>query len=151
MSVEDVGDWTNPNASKGGFVRSALILTGSILAVAAPLGLFSIATGQPGSGGPWGVAAAAAICLVAGWLADAVAAIVYRAVSALAAMLVGMAMRLLPPLFVCLVLAVQGGGREHLAFVLYLLTFYLVTLTLDTWWAVQRVSSGSSHLEKRPS
>jgi hypothetical protein len=151
MSDEDMGDWSNPNATNRSFVRSALILAGSIVAIAAPLCLFSIATEQSGSGGPWGVLAAAAVCLFAGWSADAAAAIVHRGAYPLVAPLAGMAVRLLPPLFVCLALAVQGDGREHLAFVVYLLTFYLVTLSLDTWWAVQRIAGPSSQLHKRQS
>jgi hypothetical protein len=151
MSVEDIGDWTNPNASNRGFVRSALILAGSTLAIAAPLCLFAIVTAQPGLGGPWGVAAAAAVCLFAGWAADAVAAIVQRFAPPHAALLSAMAVRSSPPLLVCMLLAVQGGGREHLAFVVYLLTFYLVVLTLDTWWAVRRVADASSQSNRSSS
>ena len=149
MSVEDMGGWMHPNATNGGFVRSVLVLAGSILAIAAPLGLFSFATEQSGSAGPAGVAAAAVICLLAGCAADGVAAIVHRAGSPLAALLAGMALRLAPPLGVCLFLAMRGGGREHLAFVVYLLTFYLVTLTLDTRWAVQRVAGASARSHTR--
>ena len=150
MSVEDI-DWTNPNATNRGFARSALMLAGSIMAIAAPLFLFSIATEKTGSGGPGGVAAAAAICIVAGWSADTVATLAHRAISPLAALLAGMAGRSLPPLMFCLVLAAKGGGREHLAFVVYLLTFYLVILTLDTWWAVQRVGDAAPHAPRRSS
>jgi hypothetical protein len=139
--MSDLGDWTNPNATNRGFVRSALILAGSILAIAAPLCLLSIATEQTGLGGPPGVAIAAAVCLLAGWASDGAAAFVHRAVSPLAALLAGMSLRLVPPLVVCMLLALRGGGRDHLAFVVYLLAFYFVTLALDTWWAVKRVGA----------
>ena len=151
MSDEELGDWSNPNATKCGIVRSGLVLVGSILAIAVPLCLLSVAMEQAGLNGPAGVIGAAAVCLFAGLSADAAAALANRAASPLVALLVGMALRSLPPLIVCLILAVQGGGREHLPFVVYLLTFYLVTLALDTWWAVLRVAGTASHLNQRPS
>jgi hypothetical protein len=143
MSVADVDEWSNPRETNPSFMRSAMILTGTIVAIAAAFCLFAIATEQPGSGGPWGVAAAAAVCLLAGAAAEVLGAVVHRAGSPLAALLAGMALRSTPPLAVCMALALRGGGREHLAFVVYLLTLYLVTLTLDTWWAVQRVAGAS--------
>jgi hypothetical protein len=148
-AMSEIGEWTNPGATKRCFVRSALILAGSILAIAAPLCLLSIAMEQSGLSGPAGVAIAAAVCLVAGWASDGVAAIVHRTVSPLAAMLVGMSLRLMPPLVVCMLLALRGDGREYLPFVVYLLTFYLVTLALDTWWAVKRVSGAAVRPQSR--
>jgi hypothetical protein len=149
MNVEDSGDWMNPNATTRGFVRSALILAGSILAIAAPLCLLSLAMKQTGLGGPAGVAIAAAVCLLAGWASDGVVAIVHRTVNPLAALLVGMSLRLLPPLIVCMLLALRGAGRDYLAFVVYLLTFYFVTLALDTWWAVKRVARRPARSQNR--
>ncbi|MEX2309374.1 MAG: hypothetical protein WD738_17375 [Pirellulales bacterium] len=149
MSVEDIGDWMNLNATNRGIVHSALILAGSIVVIAAPLCLLSIVMGLSGSGGPWGVSAAAAVCILAGVAADGVAALVQRAASPLASLLAGMTLRLLPPLVVCLILALREGGSDHLAFVVYLLVFYLVILSLDTWWAVQRVPGRSGHSNHR--
>jgi hypothetical protein len=140
MSIEAMGGWTT-NATHRSFVRSALVLLGSILTLAVPLVLLTLALEQTGTAGPWGVVAAAVICSVAGVSADGVSALLHRAGSPLGAMLGGMMFRLLPPLAVCLLLALQGGGREHLAFVFYLLAFYAVILALDTWWAVQRAGS----------
>jgi hypothetical protein len=48
-----------------------------------------------------------------------------------------------------MLLALQDGGREHLAFVVYLLTFYFVTLALDTWWAVKRVAGAAARSHTR--
>jgi hypothetical protein len=149
MSADDTAGWMNPNAANRSFAYSALILAGSIVPIAAPLCLLSVLTGQSGSGGPLGVWIAAAICVFAGLAADGAAALVQRAGSTLAAMLAGMTLRLLPPLVVCLVLALRGGGREHLPFVVYLLLFYLVVLSLDTWWAVQRVPGTPGHSNNR--
>ncbi len=56
-----------------------------------------------------------------------------------------MAIRMVPPLAICVVLAAQGAdGREHLAFIGYLLAFYLVTLAVETWLAVKRVRNHAS-------
>lgn len=140
MNVETMGGWSNANAANRGFVRSAMILAGATLVIAVVLCLVAVATSQTGSGGPWGVAAAAAICLLGGWAAEGVATLVHRAGSPLGAFFAGMALRLFPPLLVCTFLAMQGGGRQHLAFIVYLLTFYFMALALDTWWAVQRTA-----------
>jgi hypothetical protein len=62
-------------------------------------------------------------------------------------MLVGMAVRMGPPLVICLVLAAQGAnGREHLAFIVYLLLFYVATLAVETWLAAIRASKNASSL-----
>jgi hypothetical protein len=103
--------------------------------------ILPFSVGRPGTAGPAGLAAAAAICLLAGWASEAVACYVLATRTPLVRMLVGMAIRMLPPLAVCLALAAQGAsGRQHLPFVCYLLTFYLVTLALETWLAVGRAA-----------
>ena len=136
----------DPNSSPfRGLVRPALLLAGCIVTVA--LVLLPFAMGRSGSNGPLGLAAAAAICLAAGWVAEAMAYALSRSVAPLGVMLLGMAVRMIPPLGICLFLAAQGAsGRQYLAFICYLLTFYLVTLALETWLTVKRVSGDSSHL-----
>jgi hypothetical protein len=55
------------------------------------------------------------------------------------AVFVGMFVRMLIPLGVCMpILATGQHGRVYLFFVGYLLTFYMVTLALETWIAVKR-------------
>jgi hypothetical protein len=139
---------TSGPAIMHGFVRSAMLLAACILAVA--LLLMPIAVRQSGSGGPVGLAIAAAICLASGWLSELIAALLSRA-TPLAATLVGMMVRMLLPLGVCVALAATGqDGREHLAFIGYLLTFYIVTLVLETRLAVKRASSHSTSLRQTP-
>jgi len=88
-----------------------------------------------------GLAVAAAICLVAGWIAELLAFMLHGRVMPLAVMLLGMAVRMLPPLGICVALAARGSsGRDHLAFIVYLLAFYLITLALETWLTVGRVA-----------
>lgn len=131
------------------FVRSALFVAACILVVA--LVLFPISTRQVGTGGPLWLAAAAAICLLSACVAEGIGCLLSRTGSHLAAMLFSMAVRSTPPLAVCLVLAASGGsGRQHLAFVCYLLAFYFVTLTAETWLAVKRVGNKTSKLETSP-
>lgn len=123
-------------------MRSALMLSGCVLLVALLIAPF--AAGKSGSGGPGGLALAAAICLLAGWAAESLSCVLHGRVTPLAVMLLGMAIRMAPPLGICLVLAAQGArGREHLAFIVYLLAFYLVTLAMETWLTVSRVAQAT--------
>ncbi len=130
-----------------GVGRSALTLTAGVIAVA--VALLPLASQRSGSAGTLGLAAAAGICLVSGIAAECIVAILTRASSPLAGQLSGMMVRLLLPLAVCLVLALQGfGGRENLAFVGYLLAFYVATLAFETWLAVKRVSGRRESLRR---
>jgi hypothetical protein len=123
-------------------MRSALMLSGCVLLVALPIAPF--AAGKSGSGGLAGLGLAAAICLLAGWAAESLSCVLHGRVTPLAVMLLGMAIRMAPPLGICLVLAAQGArGREHLAFIVYLLAFYLVTLAMETWLTVSRVAQAT--------
>lgn len=119
------------------------MLTGCVLVVALLLAPFAVV--RTGSGGLGGLALAAAICLLAGWAAESFACILQNRVMPLALMLLGMTLRMVPPLGVCVALAAQGiSGRAHLAFIFYLLAFYLVTLALETWLTVSRVAATNS-------
>ena len=134
-----MGEAISSMTTRGSFLRSALVLAGCVLVVVLLILPFSV--GRSGTSGPAGLAMAAAICLLAGWAAEALACFVLPARTPLASLLAGMAIRMLPPLAVCCVLAALGAnGRHHLAFVCYLLTFYLLTLALETWLAVGRVA-----------
>jgi hypothetical protein len=131
------------NGARASFLRSVLLLGGCVLLVAMLIAPF--AAGKTGSAGLAGLAVAAAICLVAGVVAESLAFVLGDRVMPLAVMLLGMAVRMLPPLGVCVALAAQGvSGREHLAFIFYLLAFYLVTLAFETWLTVGRIANTSS-------
>ena len=133
-----------PHAS---FLRSVLALTGSVMLVALLLAPFAAV--RTGSGGIGGLALAAGICLVAGWVAEALAALLHDRVMPLAVMLLGMAIRMLPPLGICVALAAQGiSGRANMAFIFYLLAFYLVTLALETWLTVSRLANSNSSIPR---
>jgi hypothetical protein len=122
-----------------GFMRSALMLAGCVLLFA--LLIAPLAAGKSGSGSLAGLALAAATCLLTGWAAESLACWLHGRVMPLAVMLLSMAIRMVPPLGICVALAALGaGGRAHLAFIAYLLTFYLVTLALETWLAVGRLA-----------
>ena len=74
---------------------------------------------RTGSGGLGGLALAAAICLLAGWAAEAFACVLQNRVMPLALMLLGMTLRMVPPLGVCVALAAQGiSGRAAPGFYL---------------------------------
>jgi hypothetical protein len=119
-----------------------LLLTACVLAVA--LLLVPVAIQQDGTGGSLGLLVAALICWLSGLVADASALYLSRAVSPLAGMMSAMAVRMILPLTVCVALAAMGqGGRQHLAFIGYLVAFYIATLALETWLAVKRVAGPS--------
>jgi len=106
--------------------------------------LVPFAARQTDMNGLLGLASAAAICLLAAWCAEGVSCALTRTGAHLSAMLLSMALRFIPPLAVCFVLAASGAsGQQHLAFVCYLLVFYLATLAVETWLAVKRVNVAS--------
>jgi hypothetical protein len=121
-----------------GFVRSAIMLSACILAAA--LLVMPFALQKPGSSGPLGVAIAAAICLLSGLISEAIASALSS--TPLGATLIGMMVRMVLPLGICVAILASGQtGRQHLAFICYLLAFYMVTLVLETCLAVKRASS----------
>jgi hypothetical protein len=125
-----------------GFVRSALMLLACISVVA--LALIPIAWRGAGTGGLAGLAVAAGICLVAGLAAEAISTFLAHSGVPLAGAMVGMGVRMLPPLMLCVALAASGqSGRQHLPFICYLLAFYFATLVMETWLAVKRISHAS--------
>src|SRR5919205_198912 len=94
-----------------GFVRSALMLLACICVVA--LVLVPVAINFSGSGGLGGLAVAAAVCLAAGFAAEAVSTFLARTGNTLAAAMVGMGIRMMPPLVLCVGLAASGeNGRD---------------------------------------
>jgi hypothetical protein len=122
---------------------SALLLVSAVLVTA--LLMLPFSAGRTGSAGPNGLMLAGAICLVAAGAAELLACALHGRVAPLLLMLVGMAVRMLPPLAICVVLAARGmGGREYLPFIVYLLAFYLVTLALETWLTVSRLANQTS-------
>lgn len=122
--------------------NSALLITAVVLTLALVIAPF--AAGKSGSAGLTGLSTAAAICLGTAWVTEILAASIGRHASPLALMALGIMIRMVPPLALCVVLAARGiSGREHLAFVFYLLGFYLVTLAMETWTSVARVAAGN--------
>jgi hypothetical protein len=113
------------------------------------LALTPIALKNEGSGSLAGLAVAAGVCLFAGFAAEGVSTFLANSGTPLAGAMVGMGVRLLPPLMLCVALAATGqSGREHLAFICYLLAFYFATLGMETWLAVKRVASISPSFPK---
>jgi hypothetical protein len=122
------------------------MLSACIFAIA--LALSPIALEQQGSGAPVGLVIAGAICLLSGLAAESLSSLT-RNSSPLAGQLCAMMLRMFLPLVVCLILAAQGfSGREHFAFVCYLLAFYFASLVLETWLAVKRCGTCGSALDK---
>ncbi len=87
------------------------------------------------------VGSAALVCLLSGLLALAVTSMQTLRRQPLAGMLFAMAIRLLPPLVVCLALSLRDTGAKFSGFVCYLLLFYLISLAIETYLSVQQVQS----------
>lgn len=83
--------------------------------------------------------AAAMLCLLSGITAIAATSCLARQQQPLAGLLLAMALRMLPPLVVCLLLSFQGDGDKYLGFIAYLLLFYGITLAIETYLSIQRV------------
>ena len=79
--------------------------------------------------------AAALLCFGTGVVA--LAATSWQAHQPLVGLLLAMALRMILPLTVCLLLAVQGSGKQYRGFVTYLLLFYCVTLAIETFLSVR--------------
>jgi hypothetical protein len=130
------------------FVRSATLLAACIFIAA--LLMIPIALRQTGSGSPVGLAIAAGICLVSGLLSESIAFWLVRS-TPLGATLIGMIVRMVLPLGVCVAVVATGqSGRQNLAFIAYLMLFYFVTLVLETCFGVKRASSHSTALRQNP-
>ena len=133
---EQVDQWST-FGREGGFLRSTLLLIGAIVALY--VAVVPVAIWQQGSPGFWQSATAALLCLLP---AVAGLGVSYRLIGtprALVALALAMALRLLPPLVVCLLLALRGSGAEYMPFVCYLLLFYVATLTVETYLFVRLI------------
>lgn len=97
---------------------------------------------QNGLHGVTEVVAAALISLFSGGLAMA-AFYRYRLQQPLVGLLLAMAIRLIPPLVVCLVIAANGMAAVYFGFVCYLLTFFMACLAVETYLAVRLVDSNA--------
>jgi hypothetical protein len=133
---------TAPKPTRTSILRSSLLLAGCVGFVALLLAPFAMqGTGSAGFGG---LAVAAAICLLAGLVAEFAAFLLGSNTSPLVTMLLGMGIRMTPPMGIVLAIAMQGAsGRQYMAFICYLLAFYLATLALETWLTVSRVTHSS--------
>jgi hypothetical protein len=128
-----------------GFLHPAFTLAGVLFVVA--LLLLPFAIRQAGSAGIGGLAVAGLVCLVAGCVAEVITFALAGRVAPVSIMLLGMGVRVLPPMAICIGLLATGqSGRDHLSFIGYLLAFYLTTLATETYSAVKRLSTATSHL-----
>jgi hypothetical protein len=126
------------------FVRSVFVLTVCILVTAALL--LPVAIRESGTGNLAGLAIVTAMFLASAWISEAVSTRFHRGGSPLVALGLSMAIRTLPPLFVCFYLAARGySGRENFALIGYLFAFYFVTLVVETRLAVKRGSGHNSN------
>jgi len=133
---EPVAHWST-SCRDGSLLRCVTLLVGAIAALF--LALLPIAIWQQGQRGLWESAAAGLVCLLPAVAALGVSYRLLGTPHALAAMMLAMGFRLLPPLVVCLLLAKRSSGAVFFHFVCYLLLFYVMTLTFETYWFVRLI------------
>ena len=83
--------------------------------------------------------AAAVLCSSSGLAALAATFWQSRQQQPLVGLLLAMAIRMIPPLVVCLLMAVQSDAGEYIGFVCYLLLYYLTTLAIETYISIKLV------------
>ena len=129
--IERVGQW-------GWLARTGtlLILFGLFLALAAP-----IAVWQFGTAGLWAAAVATAVCLVAGWLAMAVTAVLAPPEKPAAHVLVGMSIRMSLPLLACLLVTQQSAWLTAAGFAWFLVAAFCLGLAFETAVSVGQLQS----------
>ena len=88
---------------------------------------------------------ASLLCLLPSLAALAVSHRFLGTPHALGAILSGMALRSMPPLLVCLVLATKTDGNSQIYFVSYLLLFYMVALAVETLLSVAMLNRKQAH------
>jgi hypothetical protein len=60
------------------------------------------------------------------------------------AVMIAMLLRMVPPLALCAVVGLRRGPLTDAGIVFYMIGFYLVTLAVDTWLSVRRISPAMS-------
>ena len=110
-------------------VRAA-VLGMAVLLVAA--GLAPVAGVRSGWAGLCAAGAAAAVCLIGAVAALAISHVLRGPAFVLPALLLGMMVRMGLPLALALIYQFWGGGLADAGFLVYLLVFYPVTLTVET-------------------
>lgn len=117
------------------FCRSAMTLALAIVAVSVLVG--PLAYMAEGQFGVLSALAAAGICLICGFAAIAVREWFNSQNNPLAGVLGSMAVRFFPPLVLCLLVAIKRADSNCFVFSCSLLVYYLVSLAVDSWLAVQ--------------
>ena len=130
--------------------RSVAVLAGVVGVVL--LLLLPVAYWLRGSHGCYELTFAALICLLPGMVVLGIGCRHSRAASHsspgqlreagqanLVALLLAMAVRLVPPLMIAMLVAIQGARSEWIGLIIYMLVFYMVTLTVETWLSIQSI------------
>jgi hypothetical protein len=117
------------------FFRNAGSLALAMVAVSVLVG--PLAYMAEGGAGVMRALAAAVLCLVCGVIAIGLRAWFSSQNNPLAGLLGSMAVRFFPPLVLCLLIAIKRPDSEVFVFVGSLLMYYLVTLSVESWLAVQ--------------
>jgi hypothetical protein len=85
--------------------------------------------------------AAALVCLFSGFIVLGVSLRSINTNQALQGMLLSMLFRLLPPLMMCMLLALRGSAADYFGFICYLLAIYMLTLAVETIISVRWIGT----------
>ncbi len=137
-----VENWTSKLSSGRLAPNSAVLASALILVLMLTL---PVAYWLQGVRGLIECSVASLLCLLPSLLALAVSHRFLGTPHAMGAILSGMALRSMPPLLVCLVLALKTTGLEKMHFVSYLLLFYMVALAVETFLSVTMLNRKQAH------
>ncbi|HVU90002.1 MAG TPA: hypothetical protein VHD36_21905 [Pirellulales bacterium] len=116
----------------------ALWLT-AICLLAAPLIWF-----LQGSDGLVAAGIAALFCTLSAIGAQLIASLLAGPAYPVHATMLATMLRMAPPLFLCMLVGLRRGPLTEAGIVFYMIGFYLVTLAVDTWLSVSRISPAVS-------
>lgn len=138
--------------SYGKLLRGILLLLGVLLAVSLLVMPVMVLAAVPN--GIVSALAALALCFVCGSASIAVMEIFCQQSNGPIGILLAMAVRMFPPLAVCLALAVgvpslETGSFDSLPFVGSLLVYYLAMLAVDIWLATQSIHQSQQAVESK--
>jgi hypothetical protein len=88
--------------------------------------------------------AAAFFCGASAIGAQLIAVLLVGSANPVHAVMIAMLLRMVPPLALCAVVGLRRGPLTDAGIVFYMIGFYLVTLAVDTWLSVRRISPAMS-------
>lgn len=97
-----------------------------------------------GSAGIVALVTAALFCGASASGAQLIAVLLVGSAYPIHAVMIAMLLRMVPPLALCAAVGLRRGPLTDAGIVFYMIGFYLITLAVDTWLSVRRISPAMS-------